>query len=124
MPSRFMPCSLPALGSSSMSPSIAQQIGKVSANVEVATRKSEFLKIAGMLLRHKTPFNASKSAEAERVTERVGRVLKTAVTAGTLTDWGIDYNNIVVAFSESLRSQSVFDAVLADGMVRAPLRSR
>ncbi len=51
---------------------------------------------------------------------------KTAVTGGTLADWSsiADYQNISAAFLESLRSESVFDAVLNGGMIRAPLRSR
>jgi len=69
-----------------MSPSIAQQICQASSSLEARTRLGEFYKLASMLLRHKTPFNASKSVEVDRATPRVAGILKTAVTAGNLTD--------------------------------------
>src|SRR5262249_58988006 len=59
-------------------------------------------------------------------TPRLAGILKSVVSGATLADWAAasDYVNIVQAFQESLRTASVLDAVLADGMVKAPLRSR
>jgi HK97 family phage major capsid protein len=88
--------------------------------------KGDFLKLAQMLLRHKTPFACRQMAQVERCTERVVGILKSTVTAATISDWSsiADYTNIVEAFTQSLRTASVFDAALNDGMVRAPSRSR
>src|SRR5262249_18277749 len=109
-----------------MSPSIAQQIGQASSNVEARTKVGELYKLAQMLLRYKSAFNARSMVEAERATPRIAGILKAATGAATLSDWSsiADYQNIVEAFTESLRTASVFDAVLADGMIKAPLRSR
>src|SRR5262245_61496689 len=105
---------------------IAAQVRAISSDLAEREGKGAFLKLARMLLRYKSPFNASAHASAERCTERVANILKSVVGGATLADWAAvaDYQNIVQAFQESLRTASVFDAVLADGMVRAPLRSR
>src|SRR5262249_51007493 len=90
------------------------------------TKVGELYKLAQMLLRYKSAFNARSMVEAERATPRIAGILKAATGAATLSDWSssADYQNIVEAFTESLRTASVFDAVLADGMIKAPLRSR
>src|SRR5262245_52650317 len=105
---------------------IAAQVARVSSDIAEREGKGDFLKLAHMLLRHKTAFNARSQIEAERCKPRVANILKSVVSGATLADWAAvtDYQNIVQAFQESLRTASVFDAVLADGMIRAPLRSR
>src|SRR5262245_51695360 len=105
---------------------VAQQIARVSSAIAQREATGKFRELATMLVRYKDPFTASKMAEKERCTPRVANILKTAVTGGNMTDWSAisDYQNIVTAFMESLRTLSVFDAALADGMIRAPLRSR
>jgi hypothetical protein len=107
--------------------SIAQQIAERSEGLTQRAAKADFLKLSHMLLRYGDAFNAAARCEVERCTPRVANILrKAAVTGGTLADWSAisDYENIQQAFQESLRSESVFDAVLNGGMVRAPLRSR
>jgi hypothetical protein len=79
-----------------------------------------------MLTKYGGAYEALQHAEAERATPRIRNILKSAVSGATMGDWAsiTDYQNIQAAFLESLRDVSVFDAVLAGGMVRAPLRSR
>jgi Phage capsid family len=94
--------------------------------------KGAFFKLAHMVMKHGGAYNASKACDVERATPRIREILqKTAVVPGDLTTWAAisDYQNISRAFTESLRSLSVFDRVLADGgvpggMALAPLRSR
>jgi hypothetical protein len=71
--------------------------------------------------------NAYTARDHARCTPRVIELLnKTAVVSGGLDSWAsiADYENVATAFLESLRSVSVFDAALANGMTKAPLRSR
>jgi hypothetical protein len=107
--------------------SIAQQVAeRVESDAKRAAR-GDFMKLCHLLLKHGSPYNARNAAEAERASSRVQNILaKAAVSPGGLDTWSsiADYINVQQAFQESLRSLSVFDAVLADGMVRAPLRSR
>jgi hypothetical protein len=107
--------------------SIAAQIGRVSSDLAHREAKGDFFKLCRLLLKHRDPFTARQYAEAERASPRVQNILaKTAVSGGDLSSWSAvaDYVNVQQAFAESLRSLSVFDAALAGGMVRAPLRSR
>jgi hypothetical protein len=85
--------------------------------------RGAFFKLCHMLLRHGGAYEAHAQCKAERASPRVEAILKSAVTGIGLADLA-DYQNIQQAFAESLRSLSVFDAVLDGGMVRAPLRSR
>ena len=105
---------------------IAAQVARASTDIIEREAKGVFFKLALMLLRYKRPYNAAAECEAERVTPRVANILKTAVTSGSLTDWSsiADYQNVVTAFTESLRTASVFDAVLADGMPCSAALSR
>jgi hypothetical protein len=104
---------------------IAQKIGRVSALVENDTLRREFLQIARLLCKHRGDVVAARDeAEDKRAPVRVVTVLKAAVAAGTLNVNIADYRVMAAAFSESLRSLSVFDAMLANGMTPAPLRSR
>lgn len=62
--------------------------------------------------------------------QRVAAIIRSAISAGTLTDaaWAgslSGYQSVAEGFIESLRSLSVFDRLLADGaMRRVPLRTR
>jgi HK97 family phage major capsid protein len=62
--------------------------------------------------------------------QRVAAILRSAISAGTVTDaaWAgslSGYQSVAEGFIESLRSLSVFDRLLADGsMRRVPLRTR
>jgi hypothetical protein len=107
--------------------SIAAQIAERSEGLAHKQAKADFFKLCRMLLKHGNSFNARPHAEAERCSDRVKNILqKTVVTGGDLTSWASvsDYVNIQEAFQQSLRSASVFDTALNDGMVRAPLHSR
>jgi hypothetical protein len=105
---------------------IAQQIGRVSALVENDTLRREFFQVARLLCKHRGDAMAAHGeAQAKKHSVRVVNVLqKTAVAAGGLSVDIADYRVMSAAFNESLRSLSVFDAMLADGMTPAPLRSR
>jgi hypothetical protein len=86
----------------------------------------EFHKFARMLTRARgEPGRALTDAEASNAKPRVISILKSAISGGTLTDWSAiaDYQQISTAFSESLRSLSVFDSALPF-FTPAPLRSR
>src|SRR2546430_2146400 len=107
--------------------SIATQIGERSENLAKRESRGVFLKFAYLVLKYGSAYQARAHLDAERVTPRVREIVqKAAIPPATLSDWAAisDYQNISEAFQESLRSLSVFDAVLADGMVKAPLRSR
>src|SRR5262245_10935549 len=84
---------------------------------EARARCGEFYKLCRLLTRANgnVPY-ARQLAEATRATPRLVGVLKAAITGGNIGDWSAiaDYQNIVAAFSESLRTVSVFDAMLAD----------
>ena len=105
---------------------LAQNVARVSQDLEARRGVGEFYKLAFMLLKHGSAYAAMQNVEAERATPRVQNILKSVVTGGTIGDWSAiaDYQNIQAAFLESLRDASVFDAVLTGGMIRAPLRSR
>ena len=105
---------------------IAQRLGQVSNDLAHREARGAFIKTMFMLLKHRTAQDAYQHVDVERASPRVRDILKTAVSGATIGDWGAnaDYVNVQAAFQESLRDQSVFDAVLANGMVRAPLRSR
>ncbi|MGO4173744.1 phage major capsid protein [Bosea sp. TAF32] len=71
---------------------------------------------------------AATLAEAMRAPPRVAQLLKAAVPAGNTTDPAYagllsSYQAMTATFVESLRPQSVFARLLADGLVPAPLRT-
>ena len=106
---------------------IAQQIGERSENLAKRKSRGAFLKFCFLVAKYGSAYQARAHLDAERVTPRVREIVqKAAIPPADLTSWAAisDYQNISTAFLESLRSLSVFDACLADGMVRAPLRSR
>jgi hypothetical protein len=110
-----------------MPPSLASQLAQREESLSKRESRGDFFKLCRMLLKHGNAFNARPYAEAERARPRVQDILqKAAIAPGDLTSWSAiaDYENISTAFLESLRSLSVFDAALADGTVKAPLRSR
>jgi hypothetical protein len=110
-----------------MPPSLASQVAQREQSLAKREARGDFFKFCHLVAKYGGAYQAREYAAAERARERVKTVLqKAAIAAGSLESWsGIaDYQNISTAFLESLRSQSVFDAALADGMVRAPLRSR
>jgi hypothetical protein len=105
---------------------IAQQVGRVSQLVENDTLRREFFQVARLLCKHRGDAGAAHAeAQGKRMSPRVVTVLqKAAVSPLGLSEALADYQVMAAAFSESLRSLSVFDAMLADGMTPAPLRSR
>jgi hypothetical protein len=110
-----------------MPPSIAQQVAQREETLSWRASRGDFFKFCFLLAKHGSAYKARPFAEAERASPRVRAILeKAAITPGDLTSWAAiaDYQNIQEALQESLRSLSVFDAVLADGMIVAPLRSR
>lgn len=88
----------------------------------------ELVSLAQVLLRAKgNKSDALVYAEQYKAPERVQRVLQKAA-AGTTTsqNWSslVDYQLLASGFLESLRSIGTFDRMLAEGMKRAPLRTR
>jgi Phage capsid family len=110
-----------------MSPSIAEEIGARAQNLAKVEARSDFFKLCRLLLKHGSIYEARNHAKSEHARERVVDILtKASVVGGGIDSWSSisDYQNIQRAFQESLRTLSVFDAALANGMIRAPLRSR
>src|SRR5262245_43087569 len=106
---------------------IAAQIAQRSEDLAQREGRSDFMKLCRLLMKHGTASDARGYAQAERARPRVQSILqKAAVTGGGLDSWSsiADYVNVQAAFQNSLRTVSVWDAVLNDGMIRAPLRSR
>lgn len=92
---------------------------------------AEFVRLARLIGRARGSLAyARHMAEASPGDERVARVLRSAVTAGTMADaaWAGDlagYSPIADGFLQSLRSLSVFDRMFSDGAIRRiPLRTR
>lgn len=116
-----------------MSPSIAQSIRTVSANVEVATRDREFVTLARVWLAAQSGTErASDIARNWRVGPRIESIVErngVGVTAGARAgDWGsevgAEYQRLATAFAQSLRNYGAFDAMLAGGFVVVPTRTR
>ena len=97
---------------------------------ETSAAANDFAHFCGLLLRGQDLPSAAAMAEANpRTPPRVREILKAAVDAGTTTGttWAAPlapYTAISEGFIASLRSRSVFDAVVAAGMRRAPLRTK
>lgn len=92
---------------------------------------AEFVRLARLVGRARGKLAyAAHFAEASPGDERVARILRSAVAAGTMADaaWAGDlagYGIIAAGFIESLRSLSVFDRMFSDGAIRRiPLRTR
>jgi hypothetical protein len=108
----------------------AMRLGDVERAYEQVKAGADFIHLAALKLRSKGPGHSAREiAETEPHTpERVRRILKAAVTAGSTGDADfagnlIDYRVAVAGFVESLRSIGVFDRLLSD-MLRIPLRTR
>ena len=106
---------------------ILQTLDK-AANAEDRYAAGAFCKLARLLTAARgDPMQALALAQAHRAKERIVGILKSAVTSGSFDGLECDFRlrqHISQAFSESLRSLSAFGAMLADGMVPAPLCSR
>jgi HK97 family phage major capsid protein len=106
---------------------IAQQIGRLNRDIESNVAQGDFFELARLLaLSRGNVLHALDTGKKNNARARVLNILqKTAVTGAAVADWGAiaDYKIVSTAFSESLRTLSVFDAILPY-MVPAPLRSR
>jgi hypothetical protein len=86
----------------------------------------EFIKLAKLITYHRgDALAATRHAETARAAPRIIEILKAAAAAGSLINWAdiAPYKILSQAFSLSLRTASVFDAILPH-MTPAPLRSR
>jgi HK97 family phage major capsid protein len=114
-----------------MTMTIAQQIGRMSTNVETNIRANEFLSVARALLATRTPGEAERFLQRIPASDRTKQVFETraAVAAGTVSDstWGgavSPFNLASDAFGETIRN-SAFDRVLNDGsFLRVPPMTR
>lgn len=102
-------------------------LGPVVANMETNSRAAEFVQVARyIMLAHKMGARAADLAAQGRATERVQRILKAAVSAGSTSGWGAelaDYSSVVSAFLETLRNVGAFDTLMP-AMRRVPMRTR
>jgi hypothetical protein len=106
---------------------VIAQLGQRAEAIETRAAAAEFHKFARTLTATRGEWmEAAALAQQTRAKPRVVEIFKSAVTGAGLADWSAltDYQTISAAFSESLRSAGVFDAMLAGGIVPAPLRSR
>lgn len=92
---------------------------------------AEFVLLARCIARARGQLSlAATLADSAPGGQRVAAILRSAISAGTVTDaaWAgslSGYQSVAEGFIESLRSLSVFDRLLADGsMRRVPLRTR
>lgn len=106
--------------------SIAQQIGRQSEILERSERSSDFLSLARCLVLAKGDRRGALYLAEMQHLPRVAEAFKAAiapistVSASTL----VQFPAASAGFLESLRSISVFDRLLAGGMIRAPLYTR
>jgi hypothetical protein len=104
--------------------SIASQIGRVSSNIEVATRAGEFVAIARCLMMSKGIVSEARQIAERRFTQRVVDVFQKAPVAPLTTTSSLaEYTGTTSAFLEALRSTGAFDRMLPD-MKQVPPRSR
>ena len=117
---------------------IAQQVGKVVANIEATTSTNEFAQLAKFIMASGGVSKAARAAETTSLDGNLGprlaRILKSgllndisrgtlhkaAATAGTLAAFS-DYSVIAQGFVNSLVNASAFDTMLAS-MTPVPLR--
>src|SRR5262245_50621407 len=101
---------------------IAAQIGARHTAIEEATRRGQFLAICKALMLGKgRTLYAAQLAEEQGASPAVVNVLKTAVSAQTLSSLQ-DFRLVADSFVAGLSSIGVFDALLSS-MVKAPLSS-
>ena len=93
----------------------------VSPNIGAATRAREFVTLAKAMAAR----GAGLPVDSQMLTGRTQRLMKSAVTAGSTTEWSAlnDYETVARAFFDSLKSASAFDAALPN-MLSVPLNSR
>jgi HK97 family phage major capsid protein len=110
--------------------SLMQQIGRVSANLETATRSNEFVSLAKNMMLAKRGTDAVIAAQRNGASEKVINILKSGVQAGGVSDsrWGSElaaYQTISSSFLTTLAPYSAFDAMLTgNAFIRLPLRTR
>jgi hypothetical protein len=104
---------------------IADLAARTTQGIHNRAACRDFVRLARLIARDKfSPIYAQGVKDATN--KRVREILeKTVVGAGSLTDWSAigEYRNLSDAFSESLRTVGVFDAMLPY-IAPAPLRSR
>ncbi len=106
-------------------------IAQRAVSLETAASAGDFVKLAQVMLHAKcTNESALRTAEVVRASDRVQRVLKAAIPAGSVADpeWAGDVaglQNLADAFAESLKNISVFDRLMSDAaFLPVPLRQR
>src|SRR5215510_536470 len=107
---------------------IAAQIGKVSSNLETATRAGEFATVVKLYSAARGDLRMAAQMARARSAGKIADLLeKAAVSAGGLANpnWEVlgDYGNTISGFLNALRSTSCFDAMLPS-MQRLPPRTR
>jgi len=99
-------------------------------NVENAAAVGDFLCLARAIVAGAGDIPQARAwAEGRRASPRVMEILRSAIAVGTTgdTSWAgalAPYQAAASAFLGSLSQASVFDRLLADGLTRAPLRTR
>jgi hypothetical protein len=107
-----------------------KHLATVSSNIETSIRSKEFVALLRCYAAHHGDVaQAARTAKViglPRIAETLETVNKTATDPGTLSSWSAvaPYTTLADAWIETLRSVSVFDAMLAGGMRRVPLRAR
>lgn len=115
---------------------IAQQIRDLDMNAAQRENLGTFMRLARMQMKYRGETQEALHRE-ERLPPRTQNILRnwvkiqsfpfeqrSAVSPLAISAELSDYQQIVQAFNLSLRSLSVFDAILNGGMIVAPLRSR
>jgi HK97 family phage major capsid protein len=99
--------------------------------LDLSTGGAEFVLMARCIAKARGQLSlAATIADTAYGGQRVAAILRSAISAGTVTDaaWAgslSGYHSVAEGFIESLRSLSVFDRLLADGATRrVPLRTR
>jgi len=106
------------------------KLSTVAANAEIATRSGEFCALGKCIAAGRGWANALNYSQSGAYGPRVHAILqKSPVVAGSIDEgvWGEElgaYLDLVRSFLASLRSVGAFDRLLADGMLRLPLRTR
>jgi hypothetical protein len=103
---------------------IAQQIGRVSVNLETSGRAAEFVQGVKFLMIGRRG-GAERLAEEAKATSRVVQFVEAAQSAGSISgSWGssLALESLAAAFLSSLTGVSAFDA-LWPNMLQVPLRT-
>ena len=105
-----------------------EQIRAVSSALSEATNARTFASLARVYAAHNGSASAAHEYARSVGMPRASSILKSAVDAGGLDAgaWSAlaEYATVANSWLESLRHASVFDAVLAGGIRKVPLRSR